>query len=282
MDVFDEIDHLYLEINGLTLHVATIGTGKPLVLLHGFPDFWYGWKNLILPLKNEYKLIMPDMRGYNLSDKPEGVKNYKMSLLIEDVMKIADFFKIDKMYLAGHDWGGVIAWCLAEKYPERIEKLMILNGPHPKIFQERLLKDKSQQRASFYIFEFLKPGGEQFVIQDDFKWLRWAIFSGMENKKDFTEYDKRQYLDAWAKPGAILGGVNYYRANLDFKDWTGKIDVPTVVIHGMKDVAVLPSVLDGLDEYVKDLRIIKAENASHWVMHDVPELIVRTIKNFFI
>ena len=281
MNVFNEIEHLYIEINELTLHVATIGTGKPLVLLHGFPDFWYGWKNLISPLKNEYRLIMPDMRGYNLSDKPDGVKNYEMKSLMDDIIKLADFFEIDKMYLVGHDWGGVIAWCLAEKYPERIDKLMILNGPHPKIFQERLLKDKAQQRASFYIFEFLKPGGEQFVIQDDFKWLRWALFSGIENKKDFTDYDKQQYLNAWSKSGAILGGVNYYRANLDFKDWTGKIKVPTIVIHGMKDVAVLPSVLDGLDDYVKDLAIIKAENASHWVMHDVPELIVDTITKFF-
>lgn len=280
--MIDEIEHLKVEVNNISIHVAIIGKGKPLFLLHGFPDFWYGWKNLIPLLKNEYKLIIPDMRGYNLSDKPDDVEDYKMDLLIDDVIKLADFFQIDKMYLVGHDWGGVIAWCLAEKYPQRLEKVMILNAPHPKIFQERLLKDKEQQRASFYIFEFLKPGGEQFVIKDNFKWLRWAVFSGMENKKNFTEFDKQQYLKAWAEPGAIVGGVNYYRANLDFKGWTGIIEVPTVLIHGMKDIAVLPSVLDDLNEYVKDITIIKAENASHWVMHDVPELISRSIKKHFV
>jgi epoxide hydrolase 4 len=282
MKSLNEIKHLYVEINKIKLHVATVGGGKPLFLLHGFPDFWYGWKNLIPMLKNTYKLIIPDLRGYNLSEKPEGVENYDMDILIEDIINLVDYFKFDEIYLAGHDWGGVIAWCFAEKHPDRVKKMMILNAPHPKIFQEQLSKNKAQQRASFYIFEFLKPHGEQFVIENDFKWLKWAVFSGMDKKKDFTEYDKQQYLKAWSKPGAIEGGVNYYRANLNFKTWTGKINVPTIVIHGMDDVAVLPSVLDGLEEYVKNLKIVKVEKASHWVMHDVPELIAKNIKDYFI
>ncbi len=282
MNVLNEIEHLHVEVNNIQLHVATIGVGKPLFLLHGFPDFWYGWKSLIPLLKDTYKLIIPDLRGYNLSDKPKGVENYDMNILIEDLINLVDYFKFDEIYLAGHDWGGVIAWCFAEKYPDRVEKMMILNAPHPKIFQEQLSKNKAQQRASFYIFEFLKPHGEQFVIKNDFKWLKWAVFSGMDKKKDFTEYDKQKYLKAWSEPGAIEGGVNYYRANLNFKAWTGKIKVPTIVIHGMDDVAVLPSVLDGLDEYVKNLKIVKVEKASHWVMHDVPELIAKNIKDYFI
>jgi epoxide hydrolase 4 len=282
MNVLNEIEHLHVEVNNIHLHVATIGVGKPLFLLHGFPDFWYGWKSLIPLLKDNYKLIIPDLRGYNLSDKPKGVENYDMNILIEDLINLVDYFKFDEIYLAGHDWGGVIAWCFAEKYPDRVEKMMILNAPHPKIFQEQLSKNKAQQRASFYIFEFLKPHGEQFVIKNDFKWLKWAVFSGMDKKKDFTEYDKQKYLKAWSEPGAIEGGVNYYRANLNFKAWTGKIKVPTIVIHGMDDVAVLPSVLDGLDEYVKNLKIVKVEKASHWVMHDVPELIAKNIKDYFI
>jgi pimeloyl-ACP methyl ester carboxylesterase len=282
MNVLDDIEHLKVEVNKIYLHVATIGTGKPLLLLHGFPDFWYGWKNLIPLLTDDYELIIPDLRGYNLSDKPKGVQNYEMELLVEDIRSLLDYFKFDQIYLAGHDWGGVIAWCFAEKYPERLKKMMILNAPHPKIFQEQLSKSKVQQRASFYIFEFLKPHGEQFIIENDFKWLKWAVFSGMDKKKNFTEYDKQQYLKAWSEPGAIEGGVNYYRANIDFKAWTGIIQVPTIVIHGMEDVAVLPSVLEGLDEYVKSLKIVKVEKASHWVMHDVPELIAKTIKENFI
>ena len=279
MELFDEIEEKLIKTNGIKLHTVMIGEGPPLILLHGFPDFWYGWKSVIPGLKKHYKLIIPDMRGYNLSDKPKGISNYKIELLIDDIKGLIESLSLGKVFLAGHDWGGAVAWAFAEKYPDMLQKLAILNAPHMKIFSQKLRTDKKQQKASYYIFEFLKPDGEQFVIKDDFKWLKWAVFSG--TKKNFTDFDKEQYLSAWTQPGAILGGVNYYRANLNFKDWTGKITVPTLVIHGMKDIAVLSSVLDDLPDYVADLKIIRAESASHWVMHDVPDLIVSSFKEFF-
>jgi pimeloyl-ACP methyl ester carboxylesterase len=281
MELFDEIEEKLIETNGIKLHTIMIGEGPPLVLLHGFPDFWYGWKSVISGLKSDYKLIIPDMRGFNLSDKPKGVSNYKIELLIDDIKGLIESLNLGKVYLAGHDWGGAVAWAFAEKYPAMLQKLAILNAPHMKIFQQKLRTDKKQQKASFYIFEFLKPDGEKFLFKDDYKWLKFAVFEGMINKKDFTDFDKEQYLNAWRQPGAVLGGVNYYRANTSFKDSTGKITVPTLVIHGMKDIAVLPSVLDELSNYVSDLKVIRAENASHWVMHDVPELIVSSFKEFF-
>ena len=281
MELFDEIEEKLIETNGIKLHTVMIGEGPPLVLLHGFPDFWYGWKSVISGLKSHYKLIIPDMRGFNLSDKPKGVSNYKIELLIDDIKGLVESLNLGKVYLAGHDWGGAVAWAFAEKYPDMLHKLAILNAPHMKIFQQKLRTDKKQQKASFYIFEFLKPDGEKFLFKDDDKWLKFAVFEGMINKKDFTDFDKEQYLKAWRQPGAILGGVNYYRANTSFKDSTGKITVPTLVIHGMKDIAVLPSVLDELSNYVSDLKVIRAENASHWVMHDVPELIISSFKEFF-
>ena len=216
------------------------------------------------------------MRGYNLSDKPKGVDNYKMELLVEDIKGLIETLNLGSAFLAGHDWGGVVAWAFAEKYPKLVRKLAILNAPHMKIFQERLRSDKKQQKASFYIFEFLKPNGEKFLFKDDFKWLKFAV-----KFEDFSAFDKKQYLSAWAQPGALLGGVNYYRANVSFSDWTGKITVPTLVIHGMKDIAVLSSVLDGLPDYVVDLKIVRAEKSSHWVMHDEPELIISSFKEFF-
>ena len=281
MELFDEIEEKMIETNGVKLHTVITGEGPPLVLLHGFPDFWYGWKSVISGLKSDYKLIIPDMRGFNLSDKPKGVSNYKIELLIGDIKGLIESLNLGKVYLAGHDWGGAVAWAFAEKYPDMLHKLAILNAPHMKIFQQKLRTDKKQQKASFYIFEFLKPDGEKFLFKDDYKWLKFAVFEGMINKKDFTDFDKEQYLKAWRQPGAILGGVNYYRANTSFKDSTGKITVPTLVIHGMKDIAVLPSVLDELSNYVSDLKVIRAENASHWVMHDEPELIVSSFKEFF-
>ncbi|HUW91279.1 MAG TPA: alpha/beta hydrolase [Candidatus Nanopelagicaceae bacterium] len=281
MELFDEIEEKLIKTNGIKLHTVMIGEGPPLVLLHGFPDFWYGWKSVISGLKSKFKLIIPDMRGYNLSDKPEGVEKYKIEILVEDIKGLIEYLSLGKVFLAGHDWGGVVAWAFAEKYPDFLQKLAILNAPHMRIFQQKLRTDKKQQKASFYIFEFLKPDGEKFLFKDDYKWLKFAVFEGMKNKSNLTDFDKEQYLSAWTQPGAILGGVNYYRANVNFDDWTGKITVPTLVIHGMKDSAVLSSVLDELSDYVDDLKIVRAENSSHWVMHDQPELVVSSFKEFF-
>jgi len=280
MDWLNEIEEKYISVNGIKLHTVIIGTGEPLILLHGFPDFWYGWKNIIPKLKDDFELIIPDLRGYNLSDKPKGIRKYRIELLVDDIQALSEKLNLDSFFLAGHDWGAVISWAFAETYPKKVKKLAILNGPHPKIFQERLRTDKDQQKASFYIFEFLKPDGEKFLYENDYKWLKWAVFEGMINKKDFTEFDKQKYLDAWSQPNAILSGVNYYRANLNFHNWTGIIDVPTLVIHGMQDKAVLPQVLDGLSEYVNDLTVIKID-ASHWVIHDKPEIIVANFQKFF-
>lgn len=279
MELFNGIEEKFIETNGIELHTMIIGEGPPLILLHGFPDFWYGWKSVIPGLKNDFKLIIPDMRGYNLSDKPDGLENYKNEVLVEDIKGLIEVLSLGKVFLAGHDWGGVVAWAVAEKYPELIHKLAILNAPHMKIFEKQLRTNKKQQKASFYIFEFYKPNGEKFLFEDDYKWLKWAVFSG--NKKDFTDFDKEQYLNAWKQPNAILCGVNYYRANTSYKDWSGKITVPTLVIHGMNDIAVLSTALEGLSEYVDDLKIIRAENSSHWVMHDQPELVISSFKEFF-
>ncbi|MGB5910642.1 MAG: alpha/beta hydrolase [Promethearchaeia archaeon] len=280
MDWLKEIEEKYISVNDIKLHTVIIGSGEPLVLLHGFPDFWYGWKNIIPKLKDDFELIIPDLRGYNLSDKPKGIRKYRIELLVDDIYALSEKLNLGSFFLAGHDWGALISWAFAEKYPKKVKKLAILNGPHPKIWQEKLRTDKDQQKASYYIFEFLKPDGEKFLYENDYKWLRWAVFEGLINKKDFTETDKQKYLDAWSQPNAILSGVNYYRANLNFDDWTGIISVPTLVIHGMQDKAVLPQVLDGLSEYVKDLTVVKI-NAPHWVMHDKPELIVANFQKFF-
>ncbi|MEJ2293152.1 MAG: alpha/beta hydrolase [Candidatus Lokiarchaeota archaeon] len=273
MDIFNNIEEKYIKTNNITLHTIIIGKGRPLILLHGFPDFWYGWKGVIPELKTKFKLIIPDMRGYNLSDKPKGTQKYKMKYLIDDIKGLIDALNLEKPYLAGHDWGGVVAWGFAEKYPELIQKLVILNAPHPKIFASLLQSNKAQQKASSYIFQFLKPGGEQFLFEDDFKWLKFALFNSLENKNALNDFDKEYYLKAWSQPNAITSGVKYYKANASFDDFTGIIKVPTLVFHGMKDTALLPVILEGLEKYVEDLKILKIPNSSHWIMHEEPELV---------
>ncbi len=280
MDFFKEIKDVYIDTNGIKLHTIVIGSGEPLILLHGFPEFWYCWKSVIPGLKEKFKLIIPDMRGYNLSDKPNDVKKYKMEYLIGDIKGLIEELNLKRVYLAGHDWGGLVAWAFAEKYPELLKKLIILNAPHPKIFQKSLRTDKKQQKASSYIFEFLKPNGEKKLYEDDYRTLKKAVFEDMFNKTNFTEFDKEKYIEAWSQPGAILGGVNYYRANTSFDEWTGIIELPTLVIWGMKDVALLPQQLEGLSDYVKNLKIVRSENSSHWITHDDPDLIISSIKEF--
>ncbi|MHA2244242.1 MAG: alpha/beta fold hydrolase [Candidatus Hodarchaeales archaeon] len=273
-ELFNEIEKRYINANGVKLHTVLIGSGKPLVLLHGFPDFWYGWKNII-GLKDKYKLVIPDLRGYNLSEKPKGVDNYNVSILVEDIRSLSEELYLGKFILAGHDWGGVIAWLFAEKYPEMLEKLIILNAPHPKIFQDKLRTDKDQQKASYYIFEFLKPEGEKFLLEDDLKWLKRAVFGSVK-----SEFDRQKYIEAWSQPNAIISGVNYYRANLSFNEWTGVVDLPTLIIWGMKDTALLPQLLEGLDEFVSDFKIVKSDDSSHWIMYDDPDLVNLSIRNF--
>ncbi|MEJ2277049.1 MAG: alpha/beta hydrolase [Candidatus Lokiarchaeota archaeon] len=133
MDLKQEAEEKYIDSNEVKLHTLIFGSGKPVILLHGFPDFWYGWKDIILGLKEEFKLIVPDLRGYNLSDKPENQESYKIQYLIEDVRSICQTLQLEKVTLIGHDWGGMIAWIFAEQHPELLNKLIILNAPHPKI-----------------------------------------------------------------------------------------------------------------------------------------------------
>lgn len=282
--LFEEIEEKYVETNGIKLHTVIIGSGEPIILLHGFPEFWYCWKNVIPGLKDKYQLIIPDMRGYNLSDKPEGVENYSLNILVDDIKGLSEKLNLGKFYLVGHDWGGVVSWAYGEKYPETLKKLIILNAPHLVIFQNLLSKNKSQRKASGYIFKFLQPNGEKFLFENDFQALKFAVFANTVKKNAFSAFDKEKYIEAWSQPGAITGGVNYYRARggsiSGDMEWNGIINVPTLVIHGMKDTALTPNILEGLEEYVKDLKVIRIEEASHWVMADEPQRVISSILDF--
>jgi len=280
MEDFKGMEEKYVNINGINLHIMIIGEGEPLVLLHGFPDFWYGWKNVINELKDDFKLIIPDMRGYNKSDKPSGVKNYDIDILVSDIKVLSEVLNLGKFNLAGHDWGGIIAWVFAEKHPDLLKTLIILNAPHPKIFQNTIMSDKKQRKASAYVFQFQSEGGEQFLLENNYQVLQLTIFGTASNRKAFTKEDKEIYMKAWAQPNAIISGVNYYKAFSGENQGTGLIKVPTLDIWGMKDIFILPVQLENLPKYVNDLKIIRSENASHWIMYDDPQLVINNIKEF--
>ena len=282
IELFDEIEERYVETNGIKLHTIIVGEGEPIVMVHGFPDFWYGWKNIILDLKGKYKLIVPDTRGINLSDKPEGVENYKLKILVEDIRGLVEALHLDKFILVGHDWGAMISFAYAGLYPESLKKLIILNGPHPKIGKSLAVTSEEQKKALSYVEVFKRPDAPILFSKDDFRGLR---ASGVFNNK--TEFDKDKYREAFSQPRALDSGFNYYRANANepgedngFNDWSGNISVPTMIIWGMKDPYLKPIVLNAIENYVSNIKIVRSPIATHWVMDDDPELVISSIQDF--
>ena len=208
MDLLKDMEEVFVKTNGINLHTMMIGSGEPIVMLHGFPDFWYGWKHIILGLKDEFRLIVPDTRGINLSDKPERDEDYYIEVLAEDIKGFSEALNLGKFTLVGHDWGGIIAWMFAEKYPDLLKRLIILNAPHPKVIEKKYMSNKSQKKASSFVFDFIKPGAEKVIMADDFKKLKGPIFKAID------DIDKDKYREAWSQPGALAAGLRYYRASV--------------------------------------------------------------------
>lgn len=277
----------YAEVNGVRLHYVEQGQGPLILFLHGFPEFWYEWKDLLSDFSRDHQAIALDMRGYNLSAKPEPVDAYRVPVIVEDVRALADKLKAKKFVLVGHDWGGVIAWAFAAQHPEMLEKLVIINAPHPTVFARELANNPAQQKASNYFNLFNSPAAEQILSANNYAGMLQAFGSAL------TEEDRKQYLEAWNRPGGLTGGLNYYRA-AQLRSPAGSaaatpppailplppITTPTLVIWGEKDTALLTGNLDGLDQYVKPLTIQRVPDGSHWVVHEKPALVIQYIREF--
>jgi pimeloyl-ACP methyl ester carboxylesterase len=288
----------YIRANGVRLHVVTAGKGPLILFLHGFPEFWYEWKNQLTEFSKDHLAVAPDMRGYNLSDKPEPLNQYKMNVLVEDIRAIADHFSHEKKFvLVGHDWGGVVAWAFAIQHPDMLDKLVIVNAPHPGIFGRLLVSDAAQQQASQYMLMFRSPQAEQNLSANNYSLLvRIVLETGLKSGI-FTEDDKQAYVKAWSQPGAITGGLNYYRANEVGPPASGQaasenrgnfgadpenlvVKVATLVIWGEKDTALLIQNLDGLEKLVPQSTIKRIPDASHWVVHERRAEVNAAIRDF--
>jgi epoxide hydrolase 4 len=285
--------HEFIETNGIRLHCAIQGEGPAMIFLHGFPEFWYCWRHQIPAFAERFHVVAPDMRGYNTSDKPEGVEKYRMSVLVEDVRGLIEALGEEKVFLAAHDWGGAVAWAFAEKYPDMLHRLVILNAPHHHIFARELKCNPLQQKASEYMLLLQSSRAEEVLSRDGYAWLREAVFNGCKDPSAYTDEDRAAYVGAWSRPGALTGSVNYYRAAGGLKvpkeqsvvgGETGKakgiIRVPTLVIWGEEDVALTLGLLDGIEDYVPDLKVMRIPGATHWVQNDVPDLVNRYIGEF--
>ncbi len=293
----------YAEVNGVRLHYVEAGKGPLILFLHGFPEFWYEWKNQLEDFGKDHRAVAPDMRGYNLSEKPPVVDQYQMKYLVEDVRQLVDHlgYKNKKITLVGHDWGGAVAWSFAIAHPEYLDKLVIVNAPHPGVFARLLASDPAQQKASQYMLMFRGPNAEETLSANNYAALVNAVLGAGLKSGAFTEDDKKAYIEAWSQPRALTSGLNYYRAaqvgppaaapsgdaaasqssgNFALDPSKLAVNVPTLVIWGEKDTALLASNLDGLDEFVPNLTIRRIPDGSHWVIHEKPLEVDGYIREF--
>ena len=285
----------YVKVNGVRIHYVTAGKGPVILFLHGFPEFWYAWKNQLAEFGKDHQAIAPDLRGYNLSDKPGELDAYRMANLVEDIRALADHFSHHKKFvLVGHDWGGAVAWSFAIAHPDYLRKLVIVNAPHPGVFARLLASDPAQQKASHYMLMFRGEQAEKTLSDNNYALLVNIVLGAGLKSGVFSEEDKQAYIKAWSQPGALTGGLNYYRANrvgppsADAPS-TGNfaadpsaltVKVPTLVIWGEKDTALLTGNLDGLDKFVNPLTIRRIADGSHWVIHEKPAEVNGYIHDF--
>ena len=302
----------YADVNGVRLHYASVGKGSLVLFLHGYPSFWYQWKDQMAEMGRDHLAVGLDMRGYNLSSRPEGLEPYKMTHLVEDVRQFVE--KIagkDKTFiLVAHDWGANVAWVFAMYHPEMLEKLIIVNGAHPFLSERELNDNPAQRYASNYFFvfnKFLAPG-EQAMNENDTKdtatrRAHTGFVDAEVKNGHYTEDDRQAWIDAWSQPGSTTAGLNYYRANHrnpPYNDrhpastiptsWSAKevtagatstiIKVPTLVIWGMKDTAILTGHLSGLDTWVTDLSVRLYPDDDHWVMLEKYKGVAQDIRRF--
>ncbi len=279
--------HQSIATNGVQLHVVTAGPkkGAPVVLLHGFPEFWYGWRKQIPALaKAGYRVIAPDQRGYNLSDKPKGVNAYRVETLAQDILGLVDALGYDRINLVGHDWGAVVAWAFALWHPERLLKLGILNVPHPSVMLNFLRRgDPEQVRRSWYIFFFQLPWlPEYFLRRNDWR-NTVRVLRGSGKIHTFTKEDIASYKQAWAQPGALTAMLNWYRAAMRHRPKLPhdlQVKVPTLIMWGMNDIALSHRMARPSLDYCEDGKLVFFEDATHWVQHDEEALVSQYLLEF--
>jgi len=281
---------------GVTLHVALAGdpANPPVILLHGFPESHRTWREIAPRLSDHFYLIMPDQRGFAASDRPQQVECYKTELLVDDIFALADALQLQSFALIAHDWGGAIAWAAALRRDPRLTRLAIINAPHPVIFQKSLIESAEQRAASQYITAFRAPGFEQVVAHNGYEWFFERTFSAHLDLTTIPETEKRRYIADWSRPGAFTAMLNWYRAAkiivpppgavVPLPDWLlgvfPKVQVATLVIWGMRDKALLPLQLEGLDELIEDLTIVRLPGAGHFAPWEAPDDVAAALAPF--
>ena len=271
-DLDQRVEHGYADSGGVKIHYASLGKGPLIVMIHGFPDFWYTWRDQMEALSKDYQVVAIDQRGYNLSDKPKGVENYDLRFLVGDVAAVVKHLKRDKAIIVGHDWGGIVAWTFAMMLPDMTEKLIILNLPHPRGLNRELAHNPEQQKNSQYARNFQLPNAHKQITAERISfWVK-----DPEAKKKYIEAFNRSDFEAM---------LNFYKRNYPREPYTEdtspviKVKASVLMIHGLGDTALLPGALNDTWQWLeKDLTLVTIPGAGHFVQQDASDLVTRSIR----
>lgn len=284
----------FVSLSQVRLHYLSAGSGRPVVFVHGFPEFSGAWASQLNDLARDHRVLAPDLRGFNLSDKPHGIAHYEMPALVQDLREFIQTVAGGPCAVVAHDWGGVCAWHLAAWHPELVTQLVILNSPHPAMLHRELLNSAAQREAMRYMLLFRSARAETLLSENGFARLA-AMFASWEiGGVPLDPALVASYKAAWSQPGALTAMLNYYRATQLHPPGPGdpgvatmqatpdawRVDAPTRVIWGERDRALLPGLLDGLGAFVPALEIQRLPEGTHWIAHEFPERVNRLIREF--
>ena len=278
------------------MHYVSRGEGSPILFLHGFPQFWFLWRHQLADLGRDHRVIAPDMRGYNLTSKPEEPEAYRMRHLLSDLLCLIEELDLAPITLVGHDWGGIVSWAFSLKHPELLERLVIIDAPPPFTWNRDLRESPKQREAVNYMIELSKgsPVPEEMLSANGFAMMDQIMqrIGGLGARLSPAEH--AAYREAWSQPGALRGGLNYYRAArmgeqvaaggvpeaYEEKITSQRVKVPTMVIWGEKDSVLLPTLTRGLGRWIPDLRVELVPGGGHWVPYEKPDDVNRLIRDF--
>ncbi|MFB6122897.1 MAG: alpha/beta fold hydrolase [Haloferacaceae archaeon] len=281
-----DAESVFVHANGVRLHTVQAGPdGGPLaVLLHGFPEFWYGWHEAVEPLADAgYRVVVPDQRGYNRSEKPDGVASYRPDELAGDVVALADALGYDDAHVVGHDWGAMVAWWTALHHPGRVRTCTAVNVPHPTAMRRRLRRTWSQKRKSWYVLFFQLPKLPELAASAGDWWLFERTMRRSSRPGTFSETAFDYYRTAWSRPGAIRSMVDWYRAvgRERSRPRTERVDPPTLVVWGENDEFLDRALASESVDFCRDGRLELLADATHWVQHERPDRVVALLRDHF-
>jgi pimeloyl-ACP methyl ester carboxylesterase len=279
--------HCFVPTNNIRLHCVTQGEGDLVVLLHGFPEFWYSWRFQLPALAKHFKVVVPDLRGYNDSDKPR--EGYDLDTLARDICGLVENLGYTRAHIVGHDWGGAIAWYLAHRFPQVTDRLAILNAPHPQRFMRELVSNLDQLRRSWYVLAFQVPNLPEWLIQQNLKDIVKNLFHDQAIRKGaFSRQDTEIYQAALEKPGVLTAALNYYRNLLSpqswLRSWGRSLDpviAPTLVLWGEDDTFLSRNLVEGVEKFVRaPFKVSLVPHCGHWIQQEAPQTVNRELLQF--